>query len=54
MGKVRFKVVLWTELVPSEITQSRAQSIGRPKVVLTVTSRPKANKKVIGLPLMSV
>jgi hypothetical protein len=50
MGKVRFKVVLRREFEPREIVQSRAQSMGRPKIVLTVTSRPKAKENVIWLP----
>ena len=37
-----------------EITESRAQSIGSPKMVLTVTSDPKPKERVIGEPETSV
>jgi hypothetical protein len=47
MGRVRFRMEeLCIELLlPREIMQSSAQSMGRPKIVLMVTSFPKAKEK---------
>ena len=50
MGKSRFKVRLNIELERREMTTSKSQSIGRPKMVLTVTSEPKAIEMVMGEP----
>ena len=36
-----------------EITESRSQSIGNPKMVLTVTSEPRAKEIVMGDPEVS-
>jgi hypothetical protein len=41
------------ELERREMTTSKSQSIGRPKMVLTVTSEPRANERVMGEPEMS-
>jgi hypothetical protein len=54
MGKSVLRERLWRELERREITESKSQSMGRPKIVLTVTSGPKARDRVIGEPEMSV
>ena len=54
IGKSRFKARLCMELERREMITSKSQSIGRPKIVLTVTSEPRANEMVIGLPERSV
>jgi hypothetical protein len=54
IGNSMLRERLWRELELSEITESRAQSIGSPKMVLTVTSEPKPKERVIGEPDTSV
>jgi hypothetical protein len=48
IGKSMERARLCKELVRREMTESRSKSIGRPKIVLTVTSAPKAKERVIG------
>lgn len=54
IGKSRFKVRLCMEFERSEMTTSKSQSMGRPKMVFTVTSEPKANEIWIGEPVVSI
>ena len=54
MGKSRFSARLCMELDRREMMTSKSQSMGRPKMVLTVTSEPRANEMVMGEPEMSV
>ena len=53
IGKSRPSERLCIELERRAITASRSQSIGRPKIVLTVTSGPKAKERVTGEPAVS-
>jgi len=53
IGKSRWRVRLCIQLERREITQSRSQSMGRPKMVLTVTSEPSAKERVMGEPEVS-
>lgn len=54
MEKSQLRDRLCIELDRSEITASKSQSIGSPKMVFTVTSLPRAKESVIGDPVMSV
>ena len=53
IGKSRWRVRLCIQLERREITESRSQSMGRPKMVLTVTSEPSAKERVMGEPDVS-
>jgi hypothetical protein len=50
IGKLVPKAREWRELDAKEMTESRSQSMGKPKIVLTVTSGPSAKESVIGAP----
>lgn len=54
IGKSRLRVRLCMELERRDIIESRSQSIGNPKMVLTVTSEPRANEIVMGDPEVSM
>lgn len=54
IGKSRLRVRLCIEFDRREMIASKSQSIGRPKMVLTVTSGPRANEIVIGAPETSM
>ena len=53
MGKSRLRDLLCIELERREITASKLQSMGSLKMVLMVTLGPKANKRVMGEPVVS-
>ena len=53
IGKSMSKTRLCMELERREMTASRAQSVGNPKIVFTVTSEPRAKDAVIGEPDVS-
>ena len=53
IGKSVFKAREWRELDVKEMTESRSQSIGKPKMVFTVTPGPSAKESVIGAPEVS-
>jgi hypothetical protein len=48
IGKSVLKAREWRELDVKDMTESRLQSMGRPKIGLTVTSGPSAKESVIG------
>ena len=48
IGKLQCRVQLCMVLDQSEMTESRSQSIGRPKMVFTVTSEPRAKESYFG------
>jgi hypothetical protein len=54
MGKSFCKDWLRRVLERREITESRSCSMGRPKIVFTVTSGPRAIERIMGEPEVSV
>ena len=54
IGKSRAKARLCMELEQRDVTASRSQSIGNPKIALTVMSDPNAKETVTGDPDVSV
>jgi hypothetical protein len=50
IGISRFKARLCIKLERREISASKLQSIGRPKIVFTVTSEPRAKETATGAP----
>jgi hypothetical protein len=50
IGKLVPEALEWRELDVKEMTESRSQSMGKPKIVLTVMSGPSAKENVIGAP----
>ena len=53
IGKSAPKAREWRVLDVKEITESKSHSIGRPKIVLTVTLGPNAKESVMGAPEVS-
>jgi hypothetical protein len=53
MGKSQARVRLCKELAQREMTESRPHNMGSPKIVLTVTSGPRAKERVTGAPEVS-